>query len=288
MRIWLATALAGGIALSASAEDVVLRPHYSPGDSYALALTAQNDAELFWRGHAPNGFEEDAELRYTATVVVLEADASGLPTRERHQGAQLAIVREGASRSPYLSGNFEVRRSADGDAQVYIAGERADRNVEQVVMRVLGNQLEYAIGALVDPGRPVAVGESWPLPEEQVRAYLKRHNVRRALLDGPATATLVRASESRLAVRYQIPIASFTLRKLPANAQAARSGGRLEGEVQLGAQRRPVHHASTLVLEISGAVVKSGVSPSYPWAYRGTTSLEQRTRKVEPEFASAY
>lgn len=288
MRTLLVTALIGCSALAASAEDVVLQPHYSPGDSYALSLTAHNDADLIWRGHEPSGYDEDSELRYTATVVVLETDASGLPTRERHQGAELTVVRQGVSGSPYLSGNFEVRRASDGDLRVFIGGERADRNVERVVTRVLGNQLEIAIGALVDPGRPVTVGESWPIPEAQVRAYLKRQGVRSVELDGAATASLVRNADGALAVRYQVPIASFTLRKLPPNARAARSGGNLQGEVQLGAQRRPVHHAATLELAISGAVVKSGVSPSYPWAYRGTTSLEQRTRKVEPEVASAY
>jgi hypothetical protein len=288
MRTLLVTALVGISALAASAEDVVLRPHYAPGDSYALSLTAHSNADLLWRGHEPSGFDENAVLRYSATVVVLETDASGLPTRERHQGAELTLVRNGESASPYLTGNFEVRRSAEGEPNVFIGGVRADRKVERLMTRVLAHQLEYSIGALVDPGRSVAVGESWPISEAQVRAYLKRQGVRYAELEEPASASLVRGSDGALAVRYRIPIASFKLRKLPANAHAARSQGNLEGEVVFGAQRRPVHHASTLMLEISGAVVKSGVSPSYPWAYRGTTSLEQRTRKVEPELASAY
>jgi hypothetical protein len=287
MRTLLAATLIGFAALSASAEEVVLRPHYSQGDSYALSLTTQNGARIAARGPVAKGFNEDAEIRYSATVVVLEVDAVGAPLRERHQGADLTIVRPGETNVPFLSGTFEVRRTG-GRPQIFIGGERADRDVEQVVTRLLANQLEYGVGALIDPGRSVAVGESWEIPEARVRAYLKDQGVRDVKLDGPATATLARIQDDGRAVRYRIPISSFTLKKLPANARTARSGGSLEGEVALGAQRRPVHHVASLVLEMNGAIVKTGVTTAYPWSYRVAKASEQRTRKVEPALASAY
>jgi hypothetical protein len=289
MRIAFSTALVGFLALAASAEDVVLRPHYSQGDSYALSLTARNDARIASRGPVAKGFDEDAEIRYRATVVVLAVDADGVPLRERHQGVDLTIVRPGEAGVPFLSGTFEVRRDG-GATRVFMGGERADRSVEQVVTRLLANQLEYGIGALLDPGRDVSVGERWELPEARVRAYLKAQGIRNAKLEEAAGATLVRAKDDTLAVRYRIPIESFTLRKLPENARTARSQGSLEGEVTLGTQRRPVRHAGSLLLEMNGAVVKSGagMSAAYPWSYRVAKSLEQRTRKVEPEIASAY
>jgi hypothetical protein len=288
MRTVLAALLAVGcVALAASAEDVVLRPHYSQGDSYALALDTQNGARIAARGPVAKGFNEDAEIRYSATVVVLEVDAQGVPLRERHQGVDLTIVRPGEPGVPFLSGTFEVRR-AGGKPQIFIGGERANRNVEQVVTRLLANQLEYGVGALIDPGRSVAVGESWEIPEARVREYLKDQGVKDVKLDGSATASLVRAQNDVLSVRYRIPISSFTLKKLPANARTANSDGSLEGEVVLGAQRRPVRHVASLVLEMNGAIVKTGVTTAYPWSYRVAKSLDQRTRKVEPALAAAY
>jgi hypothetical protein len=274
-------------ALSAAAEDVVLRPHFTQGDSYALSLSAKTNAALVSRGGpASVDFAEDGELHYSATVVVLETDARGIPIRERHQGVELTSERPGQPGTLFLSGTFEVQRR-DGDVRVFVAGERAERSVERVVARLLSNQLEFSVGALVDPGRPVAVGESWEIPVAQVRAYLRGQGLRDVKQGAPASATLTRDG-GRLAVRYQIPIDSFRLRKMPANAHASRSEGRLEGTLQLGSQQRPVHHASTLALSLRGAVVKSGVSTSYPWSYQSTQALDQRTRRVEPELASAY
>lgn len=279
-------------ALGASAEEIILQPRRSPGDSYELSLSAATSSELLSRGDRDRSRQEDVELRYRATVVVLETDARGIPIRERHQGVSLTFQRAGESGSLFGEGtSFEVRRVQPGDVQIFIQGRRAERKIEKVVARVLASQLEYGIGALVEPGRAVQVGETWELDRARVKRFLRAEGIRRFELGAPPTATLSTQSgegEGSLVVRYEIPVASFELAVMPPNTHVARSEGSLRGEIRLGsdAARSPVQHASTFDLSLHGAVDKYGVVRPSAWSYRRSESLDQLTQPAKPELAS--
>lgn len=276
--------------LRASAEEIVLRPRYHAGDVYVLALSAVKNAEMSSRGEKRRPFREDVHLRYEANVRVLETDAAGIPLRERHQDVVLSFVRPDASGSLFAEKtSYEVRR-ADGEVQLFVRGERAERKLEQVVADVLESQFEYGIGALVDPGRPVGIGESWEIEPARVRSYLHARGVEAARFDEPATATLEprRSDGATLVLRYRIPIASFEPSALPPNARAASSDGSLEGELLLdpAALRTPLRHSSKLALRMNGSVHGQGVAPSFPWRFRKTESLDQHTLTVRREVAA--
>lgn len=97
----------------------------------------------------------------------------------------------------------------------------------------------------------------------------------------PATATLevIRDSDEReLRIRYQIPIAQFELNEMPRNTRTAVSDASYSGELRLGAAARHQSHVSNLVIDMNGAVVKSGVASSFPFELHGTKLVRQQTR----------
>ena len=110
---------------------------------------------------------------------------------------------------------------------------------------LLAHQTEYAIAALLDPGRPWAIGERWELDPERVDEFLRARGVRDVALDGAASAELAKGEGEGLAIRYRIPIRRFALPDLPGGASASDSKGRLEGEVQLDG--RGAHRARAIV-----------------------------------------
>jgi hypothetical protein len=171
-----------------------------------------------------------------------------------------------------------------------VKGERAEKQVERVVSELLEGQFEYGIGALLDPGRPVAVGESWDLDPARTASFLETRGVEGAKLDGIARATLEPHEGGPYVVRYRIPIASFEPDGLPSNRRTARSAGQLEGEVQLEptALRSPLRHSSRLALRMNGSVHGHHVARSVPWRFRSSESLDQHTVTVRREVASGY
>src|SRR6185295_16287149 len=115
---------------------------------------------------------------------------------------------------------------------------------ERIVGELLAHQSEYALAALLDPGRPVVVGERWELDPERVRDYLRARGIRSAALEGAATAQLGTGKGDRLALRYEIPIRRFELPDLPEGAERTSSEGSLKGELELdgqGLHRTQVH-----------------------------------------------
>jgi hypothetical protein len=281
------------LASVASAEQVVLRPRHRAGDSYALSLGAATRTDAFSRSRTRPVFSEDVDLRYRATVVVLETDGKGRPTRERHLGVALAALRPDGSDPLFADGTtYEVRRDDDGDVRVFVAGRRIERRIERVVARLLEDQFEFTSGPdLLDPGRPVSVGESWRLESSQVRRFLRERGVRVVELGAPATATLVRRFEgddSGLVVHYEIPLAWFELDRMPANARTARSEGRLAGDVRLAspASGQPVVHTSSLELRMNG-IVGAVATYASPWSLASTQRADQRTRVIADRVASA-
>ena len=286
--------VAVGSGSTAAAEEIALRPRYEVGDSYTLSLSAAIDTEVRATS-AKRRSHDDLQLRYEATVVVLETDGAGTPIRERHDAVALTYVRPGDPEemgSLFQNGTqYEVRRTG-GDVQIFFRGERVQRKVEQIVAHLLQSQFEYSLGALVDPGRAVEVGDSWQLDREQVRSFLRARGVEGVRLDEPATATLERqtsAAGEELAIRYRIPIAGFELSSMPENASGVRSNGALEGEVQLaaGGVRRPLLHSSTLALDMKGAVYAPGSARAVPWTYRRNDAVDQRTQLIVDQVAAA-
>ncbi|HVH18574.1 MAG TPA: hypothetical protein VNF72_09765 [Myxococcota bacterium] len=282
-------ALGSLTALADPTEQISLRPRYHAGDAYVLSLSALKNAELVARGEKQKPFREDVHLRYEANVVVLETDAAGIPVRERHQDVVLSFVRPDDSGSLFDQANFEVRRLQDG-VQVFVKGERAEKQIERVVSELLEGQFEYGIGALLDPGRPVAVGETWELDRARTASFLEARGVEGARLDGSASATLEPHEGGPFVVRYRIPIASFEPDRMPANRRTAHSAGQLEGEVQLEptAVRSPLRHSSRLALRMNGSVHGHNVARGVPWRFRSSESLDQHTVMVRREVASGY
>jgi hypothetical protein len=277
-------------ARAASAEEILLRPRYQPGDAYVLSLSALKNSELLPRTAGKRQpFREDVHLRYEANVVVLETDAAGIPVRERHQDVVLSYVRPDSSGSLFDHTAFEVRRQ-NGSVQLFVNGERADRQVERVISELLADQFEYGIGALVDPGRPVAVGETWTIDRERVQKFLNARGVEKARLDGDAHASLERNDDGPYVLRYEVPIASFEPTRMPANRRTAHSGGELEGEVQLepGALHTPLMHSSRLALHMNGSIQTYGLAHPMPWSFRSSESLDQHTVAVRREVASSF
>jgi hypothetical protein len=275
---------------AASAEEVSLRPRYHAGDAYVLSLSALKNSELVARSEKGKPFREDVHLRYEANVVVLETDAAGYPVRERHEDVVLSYVRPDSSGSLFDQAVFEVRRQPEGGVQLFVKGERADRKVERVVSELLEGQFEYGIGALLDPGRPVEVGETWQLDSARTARFLEARGVEGVKLDGAASATLEPHENGPFVVRYHIPIASFEPAGMPSNRRTAHSAGQLEGEVQVDptALYAPLSHSSRLALRMNGSVFGDKVARSIPWRFRSSESLDQHTVTVRREVASGY
>lgn len=291
MRTRLALSLLAtiGTLQAASAEEISLRPRYQQGDGYVLSLSAVKSSELLARGDAGRPFREDVHLRYEANVVVLETDAAGIPLRERHRDVALTYARPDGSGSLFGAPSaYEVRR-ANGDVEIFVAGERAPRELERVVAELLAEQFEYGIGALLDPGRPVAVGERWELERGQVRRFLRQRGVEGVRLGGPASASLEREDGRGLLLRYSIPMQAFRPSALPPNARPARSQGSLEGELRLEPERArtPLRHSSKLALRVQGSVFGAGVAPSFPFRFESSEALDQHTLTVRRDQVAA-
>jgi hypothetical protein len=285
----LAFLAALAFALPARAEQIVLAPRYQPGDTYQLSLAATTDTESMSRGATPRAASEDVALRYEAIVLVLEVDGEGRATRERHLRVALTATRpDHGERSLFRPGaSFELRRERDGEPRLFVADRRLDRELEKVVAGVLASRLEDTrLAALLDPGRPVEVGETWTLDPALARRILRERGLRVVEFGAPATARLERDADGALVLRYAVPVSWLELRRMPPNTRAARSEGRLAGEVRLAADPRGDAHSSSLAVAMNGAVVKTGVAPAFPWRLASTQRTEQQARLLERALVS--
>jgi len=277
-------------ALRATADDVALRPRYQAGDRYALALITKTNTRVDSRGGSRKTFSEDVELRYSAEVEVLETDAAGTPLRERHAKVDFTSVRPGGTKSLFTPGaTFDLARRSDGGVEIQANGERVAPRIEQIVGDLLAHQAEYGIAALVDPGHPVVIGQTWELDPERVQAFLQSRGIRSASLDGAARADLRAGEGGRLAVHYKIPIEKFALPDLPDGTTRTDSRGTLDGEVQLDAHglHRAVAHRSALELAIKGAVHQPGTARATAWTLERSQSVEQHTETLKDPLAAS-
>lgn len=281
----------------AAAQELVLRPQYLPGDVYRLALTKQTVTDAASRSHDGRSFEEDVELAYSARVEVLEVDSDGQPVRERHERVRLTFERPDGSGSLFRKGTrYEVRRGEGGSVALFVRGARVDREIERVVAPILEGQFEHGPGpALVDPGRPVGVGDRWELSEGRARDLLRREGWRAISFGGAPTATLERhPTEPRVArLVYRIPLDWVEPVRSAPNAETSKSGGIFQGTVDLppDPHGRPLAHASSLETDVSGLIQRHGVTRNVPWrlsqSKRFGQSVESIARSPRPDGAWA-
>lgn len=294
LRRPLLPALASGLLLlgalgAAAAEELELRPGYAPGDAYALSLRATTETEALSRGGERDSFREKVQLDYRATVVVLEVDEEGRPTRERHGGVELTFERPGETGSLFGEGTrYEVERLPRGKIRLFVDGARAEAKVERIVGDLLGSQFEHTLGPkLFDPGRPVEVGESWSPSPAVARRFLRDQGIRVVQLGDPPTATLREVREAdgtrHLAIDTRIPIAWLEPSRLPENGKLSDSEATFEGQIRLpagpGAPSRA--YGSKLELRMQGVVAPPGANAKVPWTLESSTVSNQQTRVVD-------
>jgi len=290
LRAFLALAALVAPAASAAPEEVVLRPRYQVGDRYALALSTETKTRVDARGTARNKFREQVELRYAAQVEVLATDDAGSPVRERHEDVDLTYLRPEGTQSLFAKGaSFELTRRTDGTVEIRFRGERVEAKIEKIVGDLLAHQSEYAIAALLDPGRPVTVGERWELDPERVREFLRARGIRAVKLDGAATAELGAGKGDQLALRYRIPIRGFALPDLPPGANPAGSKGSLDGKVELDGRgfHRARAHSSALALQLAGSLDAPAGGRPASWKLRRSQSVDQHTEMLKDQLASS-
>lgn len=279
-----------GAPAPGTAEEIRLRPVYEVGDVYRLSLDTTTATEAVSGGSEGRAVDETRRYEYRAEVEVLAVDARGRPVRERHDRAELDVFRE-AGFGPLLEedASFEVRRDPDGAARVYFGAYRAERRLERILTGILDDQFEYSLQpALLDPGRPVEVGEHWALDQKLARELLRGMGVRVVEFGGPATATLRRepagpGGEPERVVAYRIPIDWFRLSGFPDDARPADSKGHLEGEIRLtgGLRGRPVSSDSRLVLDMNGVrATRSDMARPLAWSVRHEEVTRQHARPL--------
>ncbi|MCG8589595.1 MAG: hypothetical protein MJE66_09915 [Proteobacteria bacterium] len=279
----LAVLLSALLAASATAERISLAPSYASGDRYTLVLTASTKTEALSRGASGKSVAEDVQLHYRATVVVLATDATGRPARERHEDVALTYERPGETGSLFRKrAAYEVRRTPEGQVQLYLRGRRLEARVEELVAGVLEQQFEYTLAPqLFDPGREVAVDESWPLDPSLTRRYLQARGVRVIELGAPGTATLRREGDGALVIDYRIPVAWFELETMPDNAQAANSEAVFEGRIHVPQSDRVAWITSSRdTLRMNGVVRAPGVAGRAAWRFDSERRHEQETRAL--------
>lgn len=280
-----AAALVAAAALASRAEPdrIVLRPRYQVGDRYALALSVDTKTRV----NARESFREQVELRYAAQVEVLATDSAGIPLRERHEQAQLTSVRSDGTRELFAKDTqFELERRADGSVAIEFREQRVEPRVEKIVGDLLAHQAEYALAALLDPGRPAAAGERWPLDAKRTAAFLSARGVSSVELDGEGSAAL---EDDGVTLRYRIPIRAFALADLPEGSRSTRSRGRLEGELKLDPRgpHRPRSRSEELVLDVAGSIAAAPGAPSARWRLRRSQEVEQQTETLKDQLAGS-
>lgn len=280
-RFLLGSAL--GVSLLAGAADAVdmtLQHRMKPDDVYELSLRVSTDTEAFSKGAAGENFEETVKLHYQAAVTVLEVDAEGRPVRERHDDASLTYERPDGAGSLFKEGvTLDVERLAG--VEISLAGRRLERKMEKVIADVLEKQFEFTLEpALVEPGRPVEVGDTWTPNEDLARRFLRSRGVRVIEFGEEPIARLIRETRedgtSALVIDYRIPISRFELTRMPPNVEPARSEAQLEGRIELAPApgQAPVATRSHLALALNG--LSHTTAQSMPWTVKSTVTVEKR------------
>lgn len=271
--------LATLLAFPAVAEEVALQARMTPGAAYRLSLAVVTDTEAFSKGGSGETYEEKVRLQYRADVTVLDVDAQGRPTRERHDHASLTFERPGESGSLFKE-NVSLGVERRNDIEVSLAGKRVAPELEKVLSDVLEKQFEFTLEpALLDPGRSVEVGESWAPDESLARRFLQSRGVRVAAFGEDAVVKLVRETredgQSALVVDYRIPISRFALTRMPAHTEASRSEALLAGRIELAREpgRPPVSARSNLTLSLNGT--SRTPAQSMPWGVRSSVTVEK-------------
>lgn len=266
-----------------AAEPLSLVTRFQPGDARALSLSTTTDTEALSGATEGRRASEAVQLTYQATVTVLEVDAEGHPLRERHEHVQLAYERPEGSGSLFQPGTaFEVRRTKRGGWQLFAGERRLDRKLEKIVTALLESQLERTLlPALLDPGRPVAGGETWELDPRLAKRLLKERGLRVIEFGAPATATLLGEPGGPRRLAYRIPVEWLELTRMPPDARTAASEAILEGEISLGADGRALDHTANLSFRMNGALVKTGVATAVPWRLESSRLTAQRTQPQE-------
>jgi len=209
-----------------------------------------------------------------------------VPLRERHEQVQLTSARPDGTRELFKKDtSFELDRRADGSVAIEFREQRVEPRIEKIVGDLLSHQAEYALAALLDPGRPAAPGARWELDPARAAEFLSARGVREAAIEGAGSAEL---DPDGLTLRYRIPIREFELADLPDGSRSTRSKGRLEGELKL--DPRGVHRARArteqLVLDAGGTIAAaSGASPAR-WRLRRSQSVDQQTETLKDQLAS--
>lgn len=274
------------LASEAGADDrLALAPRHQAGDAYALSLSTITDTESLSGASEGRRVGEAVQLAYHATVTVLAVDADGRPLRERHEQVRLTYERPEGSGSLFQpDAVLEVRRTKRGGWQVFAGERRLKRKLERIVTALLEGQFERTqLPALLDPGRPVAAGESWTLDPRLARRLLKSRGLRVIEFGAPATATLAAepGPDGAGLLRYRIPVEWLELTRMPADTRAAGSRASLEGEIALAPDGRPLAHTASLAVRMHGALVKSGVATAVPWRLESSRLTAQRTAPLE-------
>jgi hypothetical protein len=273
--------LAAGAARAASPEDLLLQPRYKPGDTYNLELRVTTRTEASSKGENGEHFQEDVKLDYRASVLVVDVDENGRPTKERHRRVSLTFERPGDMGSLFKEGAaFDVERR--DRVRLSLGGKPVDPKLERTVAEILEKQPEYTLEpAMLDPGRPVSVGESWELSPTLTRRFLQGRGIRTIEFGEPATATLQqRARENGTLERfiaYDIPIERFELTQMPPNTEASRSEASLHGEVSLADAPRSGIGSSVSELRMSLSGISTGVARRLPWSLRSTVVVEKKS-----------
>jgi hypothetical protein len=277
-----------------STEEIALVPLYRPGDSYLLNLGATTETDASSGGSVNKRFHKQVQVDYEATVVILEVDGKGRPVRERHEDVSMLVQSPRGSGPVFEEGtSFEVHRG-DGEITVFFGNRRADPKREKAIVQVLETQFEHTLEpSLLDPGRPVAVGETWELDRSLVRKLLWQRGVPVVQLGEPATATLLRrmgdGDKSALEIDYRIPIAWLNVRRMLPDAVAGESEGLLEGTIRLASlpDRTPVSRKSSLAVTVNGVTTTFGQvnARPYPWSVRSLKTAKQTAAKVGTKYA---
>ena len=258
-------------------QELRIAPRFEVGDGYSLDLTSTTvtEAAALTRLHPETEIEEDVALHYSARVLVLATDGNGTPTREHHSEVRLDMVRPGELASLFGEGtNYRVHRLPDGGCEIFVRGQRVQRDVEDIIREILRGQLDFAIARALQPDSTVRVGQEWNLQMEPILAFLSDRGLRVREMAGPAQARLLGKTPdgSSWLVAYRVPVSGFDLERLPRATARAVSHGLLDGSVRIPADgtSRATDFTLRLSTRLSGTWRHQGVAPTiWPAQFRG-------------------
>jgi hypothetical protein len=279
----LLAGLIGLAALPGAAVDLELSHHFQPGQSYQLSIRNETQTDSSSRGADRPTFRESVAVDYEATVVVLAVDADGCPVREQHRDVSMTFTRPDETGSLFSKpSTFQVERVDGNDVRITTGGDRVSRDIERVLREPLRrNHDRCARAAWLEPGRPVEVGESWPLDVGFARQLLRDRGLSGVALADHPTATL-ELQDGWPTVRYSIPVSRVRVRGLPQTTRVAGSRAMLEGTLVVpNATRVPsAELSSNLELDLHGAAHTLGLGRSFGWKLHRMESHAQRVRML--------